>query len=542
LTDFETINIIVVAPRVENPQASAGANQIVLTWSPTPCLSSFNSNQLNDVQYKIYRRNGSFGFLPSACELGVPEYTGYDQIAVVNGATTTTFTDTDVNFAGEYCYMVVTCWPDGAVSYASEEFCALVDKDTPVMTMASVLTTDANNGQVHIQWSRPTKLDTLSFPGPYFYRLHHLSPLGVVSVIYESETFSTLLEGDTIYTHTSINTLDAANRYYAEIVQQSTDLSLASAQEVSTIFLELVPGDNTMTLSYSADVTWTNTQYDIYRKGPSDTDFLIVGTTNELNYLDDSLVNNALYCYRVVSTGSYNSPDIMSPLINFSQEACGQPYDQTPPCPPQLSFESDCLIPFTTLEWTNGENECSSDVTSYQIYYAHTPDQPLTLLTTIGAAADTSWSFYPNEAPFSIAGCYAVTALDSLNLWPDGTLNQNESAFSNIICIDNCPSYSIPNIITPNGDQLNDLLIPIENRFVQDIDLKIFNRWGGVIFETTNPQIEWNGTHKDTGEAVTSGTYYYVIQVNTIRLSGIVPIYLSGHFTIVDPTKPSGTN
>lgn len=538
LTDFETINILVVPPRVENPTADPGANQVVLNWSPTPCLDIFDPSDLDDVSYKIYRRNGNFGFTPSDCEVGVPDYTGYSLLATVQGANTTTYTDTDVNFAGEYCYMIVTCWPDGALSYASEEFCALVEKDTPVMTIASVLNTDVTAGEVLVQWSRPTKLDTLNFPGPYFYRLNHIDEQGLVAPIYDTPPFTTLLEGDTIHTHDAINTTDIDHRYFTEIIQVNTSAVLASAQPVSTIYLSLVPGDNSMSLSYTVDVTWTNTNYAIYRKGPGDSDFLLVGNTVALNYIDTNLVNNQLYCYKVISTGSYNSPDILSPLINASQEACAQPYDQTPPCPPVLSFESDCLIPASTLSWGNPNSDCADDVTAYRIYFAPNPEAPYALIAELNTASDTSWSYIPSVEPFSIAGCYVVTALDSLNLWPDGSLNQNESEFSNSICIDNCPLYSVPNIITPNSDDLNDLFVPIENRFVQDIELKVFNRWGGIVFETTDPKINWNGTHKDTNQALAGGTYYYTLVVNTIRLSGIVPEYYSGHLTIVDPSQP----
>jgi gliding motility-associated-like protein len=541
LTDFETIHIIVVAPRVENPIADAGANQITLTWDATPCLNAFDPTDLDDVSYKVYRRAGSFGFTPSECELGVPAYTGYALIATVEGATNTTFIDTDVNFAGEYCYMIVTCWPDGAISYASAEFCALVEKDTPVMTIASVLTTDPTNGEVLVQWSRPTKLDTLNFPGPYRYRLHHLLN-GTNTLIFETDPFNTLLLGDTIFTHTGLNTLELAHRYYVDIIQIASDSILASAQEASTIYLSLLPGDNAMTLNYAVNVTWTNTQYDIYRLDPGGLEFNLVGTTNALFYTDTNLVNNQLYCYKVVSSGSYNSPDILSPLINNSQEACAQPYDQTPPCPPKLVIDSDCLVPLNNLSWTNPNNSCADDVTAYHVYFASTPGAPMARIATIANANDTTWSFYPDTDPFSIAGCYAITAVDSLNLWPDGELHQNESVFSNVVCVDNCPAYSLPNVITPNDDGLNDLFVPIENRFVESIDLQIFNRWGGLVFQTSDPQIMWNGTHKDTQQAVSGGTYYYTVVVQTMRLSGIVPLYLQGHLTIIDPSTPPATN
>ena len=68
----------------------------------------------------------------------------------------------------------------------------------------------------------------------------------------------------------------------------------------------------------------------------------------------------------------------------------------------------------------------------------------------------------------------------------------------------------VPNVITPNGDQLNDVLV------IQDIEeypnnhLVIFNRWGNKLFETTNYENNWSG------EGVADGTYFYVLQLNDV--------------------------
>jgi gliding motility-associated-like protein len=135
-----------------------------------------------------------------------------------------------------------------------------------------------------------------------------------------------------------------------------------------------------------------------------------------------------------------------------------------------------------------------------------------------------------------------VTALDSLNLWPDGNFYRNESAFSDTVCIDNCPVYFLPNSFTPNADGLNDLFVPFKYRYVESIDLKIFNRWGGVVFETTDPDVLWNGIHMDSGEMCTDGVYYYVVKVNTLRLTGIETEIFNGNIQLMNGSKPKNSN
>jgi len=68
----------------------------------------------------------------------------------------------------------------------------------------------------------------------------------------------------------------------------------------------------------------------------------------------------------------------------------------------------------------------------------------------------------------------------------------------------------IPNAFSPNGDGINDQFkIRVTGYFKLD-GLKIFNRWGQLVFETRDLSNEWNGTIK--GNPLAIGTYYYVIE------------------------------
>ena len=68
----------------------------------------------------------------------------------------------------------------------------------------------------------------------------------------------------------------------------------------------------------------------------------------------------------------------------------------------------------------------------------------------------------------------------------------------------------VPNIITPNGDGANDEL-EIRYEGIQEIVLlKVFNRWGEVVFQTTNIDIYWDGTHR--GMPVNPGVFMYYLE------------------------------
>lgn len=73
--------------------------------------------------------------------------------------------------------------------------------------------------------------------------------------------------------------------------------------------------------------------------------------------------------------------------------------------------------------------------------------------------------------------------------------------------------FFIPNAFTPNNDGKNDIF-RVYGTSVIGAEIKIFNQWGALVFETQNNQQGWNGTHKNVAQPV--GVYVYVIK---IRLS-----------------------
>lgn len=66
------------------------------------------------------------------------------------------------------------------------------------------------------------------------------------------------------------------------------------------------------------------------------------------------------------------------------------------------------------------------------------------------------------------------------------------------------------NVFTPNGDGQNDEFI-IDGKSIETFEMKIFNRWGERVFETTNVDDTWNGKVNNTGATCPEGTYFYIV-------------------------------
>lgn len=80
------------------------------------------------------------------------------------------------------------------------------------------------------------------------------------------------------------------------------------------------------------------------------------------------------------------------------------------------------------------------------------------------------------------------------------------------IIIDDIGENYIPNVFTPNNDGVNERFF-IKGESITQSDMKIFNRWGGLVFETSDALHGWNGIEKHTGRPCSDGTYFYLIKI-----------------------------
>jgi gliding motility-associated-like protein len=86
----------------------------------------------------------------------------------------------------------------------------------------------------------------------------------------------------------------------------------------------------------------------------------------------------------------------------------------------------------------------------------------------------------------------------------------------------------IPNAFTPNEDGINDTFSPITICQLSEYNMKIFNRWGNLVFETNDIQTEWRGMAKD--KPLPSDTYMWILNATTLNGK---PITQSGEITLV---------
>ncbi len=123
----------------------------------------------------------------------------------------------------------------------------------------------------------------------------------------------------------------------------------------------------------------------------------------------------------------------------------------------------------------------------------------------VGEQTGNRYTFESNDLGFD--HCFKVKALE---------LDGNQAySWSNIACLTFIPQLYPYNIITPNGDGLNESFV-IENiEYYPQAELTIFNRWGKKLYQTREYRNNWNGMKGS--EVLPNSVYYYVLDINEER-------------------------
>ncbi|MCB0836931.1 MAG: PKD domain-containing protein [Bacteroidetes bacterium] len=105
--------------------------------------------------------------------------------------------------------------------------------------------------------------------------------------------------------------------------------------------------------------------------------------------------------------------------------------------------------------------------------------------------------------------------------------NGCELTLTKVIEVKKLVNISTPSAFSPNGDGINDLF-RIGHFNLSQFSIQIFNRWGQMVFESNNPDFEWNG-RTIKGNMVHEGVYVYKLRAtdfdgNTIEESRSVTV------------------
>jgi adhesin/invasin len=87
----------------------------------------------------------------------------------------------------------------------------------------------------------------------------------------------------------------------------------------------------------------------------------------------------------------------------------------------------------------------------------------------------------------------------------DAKGRQSNVATVTVTVLDN--PLEIPNVITPNGDQVNDKFVIRGLELYDRVQLSIMNRWGNEVYRSNTYYNEWDG------RGLNEGTYFYLLEL-----------------------------
>jgi gliding motility-associated-like protein len=131
-------------------------------------------------------------------------------------------------------------------------------------------------------------------------------------------------------------------------------------------------------------------------------------------------------------------------------------------------------------------------------------NNPVSFINTTTGATSYRWDFGDNTPPSTEVNpshTYA-TATTTAPYQVRLTAVYGPGCEESILVPVRVRGFDLPNVITPNGDGLNDTFRPFVT--TQAIDIQVFNRWGRLVYEQRNYGGNWG-----SDAATTPGVYYY---------------------------------
>ena len=125
-------------------------------------------------------------------------------------------------------------------------------------------------------------------------------------------------------------------------------------------------------------------------------------------------------------------------------------------------------------------------------------------------STDTSYIDSKYYAQIDSSYKYRVLAIEDIDNPPD-------TSVSNTVVINLPPKIFVPNAFSPNMDGVNDVFLPVATFMVNnsgnknlDYQMRIYNRWGQMLFETNDLSIGWDGTYE--GQPAQQDVYIYELR------------------------------
>ncbi len=283
----------------------------------------------------------------------------------------------------------------------------------------------------------------------------------------------------------------------------------------------------TTNISPSTCISYQDTSNNVIRLADTCLGNYVI-TIHALNQCGSSTASKSIQLkpYPVANAGHDTIVCINEPVVLSTPVGAGYTFSWTDGSSAISSTHTATVTPITSTTYTvtvTGPGGCvKKDSITVQIqtpslvsYIDSTcPDGNFPILLTSDSIGSYSWNTGATTSQISVAdtGIYTLTVS-----FPNAVCPKIETFDVNP---DACPvELILPNVFSPNGDGFNDFFTPIPpgDYDVYNIDkfeIKIYSRWGELVYESTNPFFKWDGKNK-AGKPLSDGVYYYIADITS---------------------------
>jgi gliding motility-associated-like protein len=264
-----------------------------------------------------------------------------------------------------------------------------------------------------------------------------------------------------------------------------------------SFFRHISVKDNEIRIRFEADTTSVFQKYQIERSETGlDGSYDIITTlyptgSSLLSFVDADPV--------------LNTQEISYHYLLHTLDSCGKAFPAEKPAQSILLTATEDENHHANLEWNEYEGYLSGlDYYVIHRYVDNVFDNTFYITTKNGSYTDTNMQI----ANPAISFAYRVAAISNPH---NNDLSKRDTSFSNIAPLKRLKSdVWFPNAFAPMGG--NRIFRPIYSGIeVDTYEFTIFDRYGAVIYQTTEPGGGWNG--KVNGATATSGGYGYMLKM-----------------------------
>lgn len=187
--------------------------------------------------------------------------------------------------------------------------------------------------------------------------------------------------------------------------------------------------------------------------------------------------------------------------------------------------------------WLVAIDDCDPNSANDTVKITIKPSVVVDLGADVVKCEDAHLTFHATNCSSCTYTWSTGSSLTSIDVTEKGTYwlkvdNNNGCQYADTVNVENmkceCALY-IPNSFTPNSDGLNDVFKPVYYCDLQEYELKVFDRWGHLMFESHDIEDSWNG--KNRNGLIEQGVYTYLVNYRPL-IKGLPGNALSKHGSV----------